>query len=99
MNYNEFISGINDGSIKQIKFYIKNYNHYRNCTIRSYIDIFVFRGRQVQIPTIECKLTEDGSELYRFTDQIKEDFKLFKMRGMTYTLKQIWDRIVITEIV
>lgn len=99
MTYKEFINGINSGTIKEIKFFVKDYNHYRNCSIRAFNDAFKFMGRDVVLPTIECKLTNDNTEIVRFLHTFNEDLKLFTIKRIRYTLEQIWDKIEITEII
>lgn len=99
MTYNEFINELNIGNIKQIKFFVKNYNHCKDCSIKKYSDIIIFRGKQIAVPTIECKLTSDNSEIHNFIDKFDEGRKLFKIKGITYTLKQLWDKIEITDII
>lgn len=98
MTYNDFVAGINSGKITRIDFFVKNYNHYRKCCIKSHSDIVNFKGNQIEIPTTECKLTADNSEVTNFMRKFNEDCKLFKINGVKYTLKQIWDKIEITEI-
>lgn len=98
MTYTEFIDKINKGEITKILFYVKNYNHYRNCSIRCYNDEFTFLGREISLPTIEVKLTADKSEITRFHKTFEEECKLFKINRKKYTLKEVWDRIQIIDI-
>lgn len=98
MNYKEFIDDLNNGKIRKIKFSVQNYNHYRSCGIERFDCKSIVCDKEISIDTVEVKLTSDNSEIYRFIGKFKEDFKLFKIGKQTYTLKQIWDKITITEI-
>ena len=98
MEYSEFISKLENGNISKVRFCVKDYNHYRNCCIRCFNDIFSFRGRQLAIPTIEVKLTNDNSELVSFIDEFDEKYRLFNINKNKYTLKEIWDKIEIFDI-
>ncbi|MCM1043147.1 MAG: hypothetical protein NC350_02925 [Corallococcus sp.] len=98
MEYKEFIDGINNrNGIKQIDFYVKDYPHYRSCSIGRYIDVLggvEFDGR------ITCTLTKD-SERISFWDKFDENCKIFdfKGKGGKKTLKECWSKIVITDII
>lgn len=98
MTYEEFINNINSRKINKIKFLVQNYSHYKTCSIEHYDNKSIFMGREISIDTIEVSLTNDTSEIYRFYKRFREDFKLFKIGKLTYTLKQMWNRITITEI-
>ncbi len=98
MSYEEFIKSINnEKEIKQIDFYVDGYAHYKNCSIGRYIDKMLgkeFNGR------ITCILTQDHSEKVNFWKKFQEDYKLFDFgRKGKFTLKDIWDKVVITNIV
>jgi len=97
MRYEEFIKGINDEKkIKQIDFYIDGYAHYKNCSIGRYTDIFF--GKEFD-DRITCILTKDHSEKVSFFEKFKEDYKLFDFgRKGKLTLKDVWDKVVITKI-
>ena len=98
MSYEEFIKNINDEKkIKQIDFYIDGYSHYKNCSIGRYKEkIF---GNEFNF-RITCILTKDHSEDVSFFEKIKEDYKLFDFgKKGKFTLKDIWDKVVITNIV
>ena len=91
MKYEKFIKEINDRSkMKQINFYIKNYPHYKDCSIVKWkID-----------GMITCILTKDLSEDVSFYGEFEENCKLFNFGSKgKYTLKDIWNSIVITKIV
>lgn len=99
MDYTEFIEQINDrNGIKQIEFYIRDYPHYHSCSIGRYIDT-ICRGKTLN-GRITCILTKD-SEIISFYDKFDEDCKIFNFKGKggKKTLKDVWDRIVITGII
>lgn len=99
MEYKEFIDGINDSKIiKQIDFYIQRYNHYRKCSIGRYIE--KIRGINKVIDfRITCILTQDHSEDVSFAFKFKEDYKLFNFGSKgKFTLKEVWDKVVITNV-
>lgn len=98
MTYEEFINNLNSRQINKIKFFIQEYSHYKSCSIEHYDSKSIFMGREISIDTIEVKLTSDNSEIYRYYKRFREDFKLFKIGKQTYTLKQMWDKITITDI-
>lgn len=96
MYYKEFIDGINDKRIKQIDFYIDGYNHYKNCSVGRYGD--VFNDNQFDF-RIMCILTKDRSECVSFIDEFNENYKLFDFgRKGKFTLKEVWDKVVVTNI-
>ncbi len=99
MTYEEFIKGINNRTrIKQINFYIKNYHHYKNCSIGRYIDNVKTVQKKIN-GRITCILTEDHSEDVSFYGDFSENYKLFDLGSKgKYTLKDIWNNIVITKI-
>lgn len=98
MTYNEFIDGINSKKICKVDFSVRDYSHYKRCCIQRYDRKCIMFGKELTFDTVEVRLTNDTSELYRFYKRLKEDFKFFKIGNQTYTLKQIWDRLTITEI-
>lgn len=98
MTYNEFIDNINNKKIYKITFYVQDYNHYNNCSIKRYDCKTEIWGKEIFFDTVEVKLTNDTSEIYRFLEKFKEDFKLFKIGKQKYTLKQMWNKITITDI-
>lgn len=96
MNYQEFIENINTGKIKQISFSIANYPHYKHCTIKSVVNSTT-DGNLLRIIWVE--LTNDNSEKMGFLKKFKENYKLFdfKRKGK-FTLKQLWNQIIINSI-
>lgn len=97
MTYKKFVEELNSRKISKIKFFVQDYNHYKSCSIEHYDSRSILMGK-ISIDTVEVKLTNDNSEIYRFYGAFREDFKLFKIGKLTYTLKQMWDKITITEI-
>ena len=97
MEYQEFVDGINKGTIQKVSFSVQGYAHYRNCVIESKCMI---NSNGVNIgKIISVHLTPDGSERKGFLDDIDEKTKLFHIKGKgTFTLKQMWDRITINSI-
>lgn len=90
LSYQQFIDAINDGQIVKAAFQIKDYTHYRFCSIER-IEYILPNGNS--IVRIDVKLTKD-SEHIAFLFTIDEHYKLFDMgRKGTFTLKQMWDRI------
>ena len=102
LEYNDFIEGINNPyKIKQIDFYVDGYSHYRNCSIGRYINKTTFKGKTFATNyRITCILTKDHSEDVSFAFTFKENRKLFNFgKKGRFTLKDVWDKIVITNIV
>lgn len=96
-SYKEVVEGINNGTIRQVKFFVNNYSHYNNCIITR-TDHKIYNG--TSITRIDVTLTSDFSEKISFLDTFKEDIKLFNIRKKgKFTLKQLWSEIVILEIV
>ena len=96
MSYEQFIEDINSKKIKQIDFYVDGYAHYHHCSIGRYKETFF--GRECDY-RITCILTQDHSEDVSFIDTFNEDYKLFDFgRKGKFTLKDIWDKIVITNV-
>ena len=102
LKYEDFIKGINrdTGNIKQINFYIEGYPHYHDCSIGRYIKKVRVHERIVTLTgRITCILTKDHSEDVSFYRAFKEDRKIFDFgRKGRYTLKDVWDKVVITNI-
>lgn len=99
MTYDEFLKGINDpNGIKQIDFYVEGYGHYNKCSIGRYIE--KVRGTNKILDfRITCILTKDHTEDVSFFKTFKEDYKLFNFASKgKFTLKAVWDKIVITNI-
>ena len=96
MNYCDFIHNINSGIIKKVKFCISDYPHYRNCVIelKATNPSNINSGR-----IIWFYLTPDGYEKRGFLNKIREDTKLFYIKGKgSYTLKQIWHKVNILSV-
>lgn len=97
MSYEDFIHYLNSSKIKKIRFKVNGYSHYSNCTIYRQIDNI--NGNK-NISLIVCQLTIDDYEKVSFLNKFNESFKLFDFgRNGRFTLKQIWDKVCITEIV
>ena len=96
MKYRDFINGINSGVISKASFSILDYPHYRNCIVESKL---INPSKKESSKIIWFYLTPDGYEKKGFLNKIKEDTKLFYIKGKgSYSLKQIWDRVVIQDI-
>ena len=94
--YQQIIDDLNTGKISAIRFFIKNYTHYKNCIIERKIDI-IPNGKSIVL--ISVKLTEDRTEDVSFLKTFKEDEKLFKMgKKGTFTLKEAWKFVDIIQI-
>lgn len=95
ISYKEFIELLNNSNVI-IKFSIINYAHYNNCQIKAYDEII--NGKTNHL--IDVCLTNDLSEQICFYQIFKENYKLFRLgRKGSFTLKQIWDRFFIIEII
>ena len=99
LTYQQFIDGINNGKILKAVFKVKDYAHYRCCSIERIVDIFPSSNSIVRIDVTLAKdyyLDQYGHVLGRFGfwEKFDEKRKLFDMgRKGTFTLKQMWDRI------
>ena len=94
--YEEFMRLLNAGKIKEVNFYIKDYAHYKNCSIT--VKPEVYRSGNC-INSVIVKLTNDSSEEVSFFQKFNEKFKLFDFgRNRRFTLKQVWDKVVISNI-
>lgn len=92
LKYEQFINELNSGKIKKMSFLVKGYGHYKNCSI-----------------VLENAITNDGkiitvtlakNEECTFYGNINESEKLFNIKGKgTFTLKEMWDKLEIKEIV
>ena len=105
LSYQQFIDGINNGEIIKVVFKVKDYAHYKCCSIERKIDVFPSGNA---VARIDVKLTksyyiEEYGYIFGhfgFLDKFDEKCKLFNMgRKGTFTLKQIWDRIEFESIV
>ena len=88
-SYEEIVKKLNNFEIIKLCFYIEGFAHYRNCVIY-----------KVDEPTLcmQIELTRDNFEKIKFRKFV-ENFKLFNFgRKGKFTLKQIWDKVCITEI-
>ena len=96
LTYQQFIDEINSGKIIKAEFQVKNYAHYKHCSIERITDVLKNGNSIVRI---DVKLTNDESEHIGFYKVFKENFKLFNMgcKGM-FTLKQMWDEIEFIKI-
>ena len=99
MTYDEFIEGINNpNKIKQMDFYINGYGHYNSCSIGRYIEKVKGIGKILNW-RITCILTKDHSEDVSFFKVFNEDYKLFSFGSKgKFTLKDVWNKVVITKI-
>ena len=96
-NYKNIIKALNNGEIKQIRFMVNNYFHYRNCVIERIIDSPCEGKNFIRIAV---KLTPDGSEMVSFLNAFNENYKLFRLgKKGSFTLRQLWPEITILEIV
>ena len=88
-SYQEIINELNKFKIIKLSFFIEGYSHYKNCIIY-----------KIEDPTLcmQIELTKDNSEKIKFRKFV-EDYKLFNFgRKGKFTLKQVWDKVCITEI-
>lgn len=95
-NYKDIIDGLNDGTISKISFSVRNYSHYKYCTIVRIIDTLPSTKTIVRIVV---NPTPDNSEMISFYKTFKEDYKMLNLgtRGK-FTLKQLWDEIEVLNI-
>lgn len=97
ISYKEFVTGINNGVIELIRFSVDGYSHYSNCIIKRIVDN-LSNGNEVII--IRVDLVTDSTESVSFYQKFKEEFKMFNFgRKGKYTLKEIWEKIIIIELV
>jgi hypothetical protein len=97
ISYKEFVAGINNGVIELIRFSVDGYSHYNNCIIRRIVDILA-NGNEVII--IRVDLVTDSTESVSFYQKFKEEFKMFNFgRKGKYTLKEVWEKIIIIELI
>ena len=92
IDYKNFIELINNRKVKKVIFFVRNYSHYRNCMIEIKTDDI--------LEWIEVRLTKDSSEIWKFWQVWDEKAKMFQFgKNRRHTLKDIWERIEITEII
>ena len=97
MSYESFIYDLNTNKIKKINFHIDGFSHYGNCVIYRQVDTL---KNNKNISLIVCRLTDDDYEKVSFLNTFDESYKLFNFgRKGKFTLKQVWDKVRITEIV
>lgn len=95
-DYRRIINDLNNGIVKQIRFCVDNYYHYRDCKIARTKHKM---NNKIQVHHIDVSLTADSSEKISFLNEFQEDVKLFNMgKKGKFTLKQMWPRITILEI-
>ena len=96
-SYEQFIKMLNSRDIISINFFIEGYAHYKNCNICCKTDTLP-KGAEVFL--IEVNLTNDNSEKIAFYKTIDEKYKFFdfKRKGK-FTLKEIWNKVIITQII
>lgn len=96
MLYRNFIDQINTYKIKEVHFSINGFSHYKECKIFHHVDI-IRNGKEISL--IVCQLTTDEYEKVSFLGEFDETYKLFDFgRKGKFTLKQIWDNVIINEI-
>ena len=92
--YDEFIQLLNSDGFSCVIFEIEGYAHYRNCVIKK-----VHRPILNGAAEFDVILSNDPNERIWFFKTFNEKCKLFYFgRNRSFTLKQIWDRVVIREI-
>ena len=97
MEYQEFIDGINNGTIQKVRFSVKGYAHYKNCIMETKISRNLSGAHVGKI--IWFTLTLDGSEKKGFLNDIDEKAQMFYIKNKgSFTLKQMWNHIVINSI-
>lgn len=95
LSYQQFIDGINNGQIVKVVFQVKDYAHYKYCSIERIVEVL---PNSNSIIYIYVKLAKD-CEQRSFFKTFDEKYKLFDMkRKGTFTLKQMWDRIEVISI-
>lgn len=95
MEYDDLIRDINNGKIQKIVFAIDGYYHYRKCSIER-VSNTLFNGNTIE--SISVNLTKDGTEKVSFYKEFKEGYKLFKISGKRYTLKQLWPKVIVLQV-
>lgn len=98
IKYEDFMNEFKNKRIKKIIFSVDNYNHYRHCEIE--VEKEMFPNSNTESYNTLIKLVPDDSETMRCEFPFEESLKLFKMgRTKSYTLKQIWYKLNIHEII
>ena len=96
MEYKDFINLIKSDRFSYALLEVSGYAHYKHCEIRKITPSWLREGHYL----ITVTPSSNPSEEVTFVDTYKDSFKLFYL-GRTkgkFTLKQIWDRIIIHEI-
>lgn len=88
----QIVDGINGGAIRKVSFSVKGYGHYSNCVIER------LPSDSPDVVVIEVRLTPDGTETATFFRRFNPDEKLFALKGIRYSLKQIWKHIEIKSV-
>lgn len=97
MLYVNFIDQLNSYKIRAVQFSIDGFAHYSKCKIYHQVDT-IRKGKEISL--IVCQLTADEYEKVSFLKKFDEGYKLFNFgRKGKFTLKQIWDKVRITEII
>lgn len=95
-SYTDFIRNLHSGNIRKIIFKVKEYQHYKNCSILRVCDILP-SGNKITLFIV--KLSDKKDEKVSFLNKFKEDYKLFNFgKKGKYTLKQVWEYIDIIEL-
>ena len=81
LSYQQFIDEINSGKILKAVFKVKDYAHYKNCSIERITNVLK-NGNAVV--TIYVKLTKD-SEQVGFFKIFDEKYKLFNRKQDSYS--------------
>lgn len=95
LTYKSVIDALNEYKIQEMHFSVRGYGHYRDCKVIVQRDKLL----NAEFYVIKFILTKDGTENIGFYKQFNENEKIFRLKNQgKFTLKQIWDRICITEI-
>lgn len=90
--YGKIIDDLQKGIIRKISFSVQGYGHYKNCSIVCE-DAITKSGKIITVT-----LAKD--ECCTFYGSFNENEKLFRIKGKgSFTLKEMWDKIQITEVV
>jgi len=97
LDYIKAIEQIENGEIFEIIFSINNYTHYKLCKLYRETDV-LNNGNELNRICIDP--VPDKTESVCFLNKYNQSYKLFSLgRDKKYTLKQIWDRITILDII
>ena len=96
ISYEDLILKINHKIIKQVKFSLKGYAHYKCCTLYWTKQNII---NKAEIDRLILCMTQDKTEIFSFFHKYPEEYKLFKIKGRgTFTLRQLWDNVEIKSI-